>query len=65
MTDALLETVGQTVETNLRKLIEVAELKAGQVLVIGTSTSEVLGHLIGTSGTLGLACIWPFNAVNI
>jgi uncharacterized protein (TIGR01440 family) len=55
MTDTLLQTVGQAVETNLRELIQLGGLKTGQVLVIGTSTSEVLGHRIGTSGTLNAA----------
>lgn len=55
MTDSLLETVGQEVEANLRELVQIGGLKAGQVLVIGTSTSEVLGHRIGTSGTLNAA----------
>jgi uncharacterized protein (TIGR01440 family) len=55
MTDPSMQKVGQDVETNLRELIQVGGLKAGQVLVIGTSTSELLGHRIGTSGTLQAA----------
>jgi uncharacterized protein (TIGR01440 family) len=55
MTVSSMQTVGQDVETNLRELVQVGWLKAGQVLVIGTSTSEVLGHRIGTSGTLQAA----------
>jgi uncharacterized protein (TIGR01440 family) len=55
MTDTPLHMVGEAVEANLRELIQVGGLKAGQVLVIGTSTSEVLGHRIGTSGTIHAA----------
>jgi uncharacterized protein (TIGR01440 family) len=39
------------VEQVLRELVQAGNLQAGQLLVIGTSTSEVLGHHIGTSGT--------------
>lgn len=38
-------------EQVLRELVQAGQLGAGQLLVIGTSTSEVLGHHIGTSGT--------------
>jgi uncharacterized protein (TIGR01440 family) len=55
MTDSSMQTVGQDIETNLRELVQVGGLRAGQVLVIGTSTSEMLGHRIGTSGTLQAA----------
>ncbi|MEK3719130.1 TIGR01440 family protein [Paenibacillus sp. FSL H8-0034] len=39
------------VEQVLRELVQAGNIQAGQLLVIGTSTSEVLGHHIGTSGT--------------
>ncbi|NHN33805.1 TIGR01440 family protein [Paenibacillus agricola] len=39
------------VELVLRELCKAGNVQAGQLLVIGTSTSEVLGHHIGTSGT--------------
>ncbi|MEW9702352.1 TIGR01440 family protein [Paenibacillus sp. SI8] len=55
MTDPILHNVAEAVETNLRELIRVGELRSGQLLVIGTSTSEILGHRIGTSGTLNAA----------
>jgi uncharacterized protein (TIGR01440 family) len=55
MTDPLLLNVEQDVETNLRELIRAGGIQRGQVLVIGTSTSEVLGSRIGTSGTLNAA----------
>lgn len=39
----------------VRELAETAGLKPGKVLVIGTSTSEVAGQRIGTSGALEVA----------
>jgi len=36
-------------------LLEVAKLEAGQVFVVGCSTSEVAGERIGTSGSLEIA----------
>lgn len=38
-----------------RELAETAGLKPGKVLVVGTSTSEVAGRKIGTSGALEVA----------
>ena len=38
-----------------QELIEIAGLKSGNVVVIGCSTSEVIGEKIGTSGTLEVA----------
>jgi uncharacterized protein (TIGR01440 family) len=55
LTDPLLQNVEQAVEINLRELIRVGSLQRGQILVMGTSTSEVLGQRIGTSGTLHAA----------
>ncbi|MFM9330732.1 TIGR01440 family protein [Paenibacillus mesotrionivorans] len=40
-----------TVETVLLELAQAGGLRRGQLLVIGTSTSEVLGYRIGTQGT--------------
>lgn len=37
------------------ELIEIAELKEGNLVVIGCSTSEVIGEKIGTSGTTDVA----------
>lgn len=37
------------------ELIEVAELKGGELVVVGCSTSEVIGEKIGTSGSLKTA----------
>lgn len=38
-----------------KELVEKAELKSGDVVVIGCSTSEVIGKRIGTSGTVEVA----------
>ncbi|QAY67696.1 TIGR01440 family protein [Paenibacillus protaetiae] len=43
--------ISHQVETIVRELAEAGGLKAGQLLVIGTSTSEVNGGRIGTSGS--------------
>jgi uncharacterized protein (TIGR01440 family) len=40
-----------TVETVLLELAQAGGLRRGQLVVIGTSTSEVLGYRIGTQGT--------------
>lgn len=42
-------------EDAVRELIERAELKAGQVLVLGASSSEVIGDRIGTHGSPNIA----------
>lgn len=55
MTDSIVGAIAEAVETNLRELIGVGGLRPGQILVVGTSTSEILGHRIGTSGTLNAA----------
>ena len=41
--------------SSAKELIEKAELKCGDIAVIGCSTSEVIGEKIGTSGTLAVA----------
>ncbi|MEE1012406.1 MAG: DUF436 family protein, partial [Acutalibacteraceae bacterium] len=38
-----------------KELIEKAEIKSGDVVVTGCSTSEVIGERIGTSGTVEVA----------
>lgn len=38
-----------------KELIEKAEIKSGDIVVIGCSTSEVIGEKIGTSGTVDVA----------
>ncbi|MBO7748865.1 TIGR01440 family protein [Paenibacillus sp. MWE-103] len=47
--------LSKDVETVVRELAAAARLRQGQLLVVGTSTSEVLGQRIGTSGTLETA----------
>jgi uncharacterized protein (TIGR01440 family) len=42
-------------ETVLAEFKEQADFKPGQLLVVGCSTSEVVGERIGTSGTLEVA----------
>lgn len=39
----------------VREVAEAGGLQAGQLLVVGTSTSEVIGERIGTSGTMEVA----------
>ncbi|SDO63596.1 TIGR01440 family protein [Paenibacillus sp. yr247] len=55
MTDSILNNIAEALETNLRELVKVGSLRPGHILVIGTSTSEILGQQIGTSGTLDAA----------
>jgi uncharacterized protein (TIGR01440 family) len=50
-----LDGATQAVAAIIRELAQAASLKAGQLLVIGVSTSEVLGRHIGTAGTLETA----------
>lgn len=50
-----LTTAAADVETVIRELADAGGLRAKQLLVIGVSTSEVLGQRIGTSGTLSAA----------
>ncbi|MBQ2904330.1 MAG: TIGR01440 family protein [Clostridia bacterium] len=42
-------------ESAALELVEKAELKCGDVVVVGCSTSEVIGEKIGTSGTVETA----------
>ncbi|MBB3130843.1 uncharacterized protein (TIGR01440 family) [Paenibacillus rhizosphaerae] len=48
-------SLGEQVSRILHELVEAAGLGPGKVLVVGTSTSEVAGKRIGTSGALGVA----------
>lgn len=45
-----LHKIAQDTEIILRELVEMKSIKKGQIIVIGTSTSEVLGQQIGTAG---------------
>ena len=46
-----LEALAQEIEEDAEELISVAKGKSGQVLVVGCSSSEVLGNKIGTGGS--------------
>ena len=47
--------IREDVTTALTELCDVAGLKAGDILVIGCSTSEVVGSKIGTNGSVDVA----------
>lgn len=50
-----LGSIAEQVEQIVRELAAAGKLGMSQLLVIGVSTSEVLGHRIGTSGTIETA----------
>lgn len=50
-----LSNVYQDLETVVEELLSAAEVKPGQVFVVGCSTSEVLGEKIGSVGSLEVA----------
>ncbi|WP_028593851.1 TIGR01440 family protein [Paenibacillus assamensis] len=50
-----LESIRAEAELAANALVEAAQLRPGQIVVIGCSTSEVIGERIGTSGTLDVA----------
>ena len=47
--------IADQVETVLRELVERGSIKAGHIIVVGTSTSEVIGQRIGTAGAKEVA----------
>ncbi len=53
--DAFLREVGSRVRGAVEALFTVANLRPGQILVVGGSTSEIVGKRIGTSGSLEVA----------
>ncbi|WP_424766587.1 TIGR01440 family protein [Paenibacillus sp. sgz302251] len=53
--DSQLYNIAAQVETIVRELASAGRLAGGQLLVIGVSTSEVLGQRIGTAGTVEAA----------
>ena len=76
----LLEQVERESAAAARQLAETAHLRKGQLVVIGCSTSEVVGHQVGSwstpevadaiSGALTVcsapwASTWPPNAASI
>lgn len=50
-----LDQIKSDVQKALQGLLEVANLKKGQVLVVGCSTSEVAGERIGSAGSMEVA----------
>jgi len=50
MDEARLQTIAEDTERCVRELAAAGGLKAGQLLAIGASTSEVIGKRIGTAG---------------
>ncbi len=46
-----MNTIKQEAFSATKEIIEIAELKKGQILVIGCSTSEVIGDKIGTNSS--------------
>ncbi len=50
-----LSHIRASVVTLLQELVEVGQVQAGQIVIIGTSTSEVIGKHIGTAGAEDVA----------
>lgn len=48
-------SIQEEIQTAVRELFSVAPTKKGQILVVGCSTSEILGKKIGTSGDINPA----------
>lgn len=53
--EKLREEVRRQTREATASLLQVARLKPGQILVLGCSTSEVLGHRIGSASNVGIA----------
>jgi uncharacterized protein (TIGR01440 family) len=49
------EIMADQVETILTELVQAGNIEPGQIIVFGTSTSEVMGSHIGTAGSLQVA----------
>lgn len=55
----MMQQIANDVEALAAELVTAGKLSAGQLIVIGASTSEVAGQRIGTSGTEGIAaCLY-------
>ncbi|MBQ7346980.1 MAG: TIGR01440 family protein [Clostridia bacterium] len=50
-----IETIKQQTETAVRELIEVSGLRAGDILVVGCSSSEIVGATIGHGSSFDTA----------
>ena len=55
MEQTIYETITKNAEIALRELIEAANLTAGQLLVIGCSSSEMVGERIGKNSSMEAA----------
>lgn len=55
MEEQMLQLISQNAETALRELIEAAHLTAGQLLVVGCSSSEMVGERIGKHSSMDAA----------
>ena len=55
MENSILQTITQDAATALRELIEVADLKPGHLLVMGCSSSEMVGERIGKNSSMEAA----------
>jgi uncharacterized protein (TIGR01440 family) len=53
--EQIISGIADTVEQVLLELVQAGGIRSKQIVVIGTSTSEVLGYHIGTSGTMDVA----------
>ena len=47
-----METIQKQAAEAVRELLEIAKLKAGDILVIGCSSSEIMGSRIGTNSDI-------------
>ncbi len=50
-----MEQIGQQTLSALKALLSAAELKIGDILVVGCSTSEIMGERIGKNGNMDAA----------
>jgi len=49
------QSIADQVELLVKELVHTGGIRAGQIIVLGVSTSEVQGHRIGTSGAVTVA----------
>lgn len=52
-----LDLIAKQITESAEELIEIAQPKAGQIFVLGCSTSEVIGNKIGTGGSDAAAAV--------
>ena len=55
MSETIYSTISRDASAALRELIAAADLKAGQLLVIGCSSSEMVGERIGKNSSMDAA----------